>query len=87
MPDASNAPRPRRIARYQVGLAALAAAALFVLWKASDALLLIFAAVLFAAFLDALSRMLGKVLQVGHGARLAIVCATMLSAQAVPPKP
>ena len=77
MPDASNAPRPRRIARYQVGLAALAAAALFVLWKASDALLLIFAAVLFAAFLDALSRMLGKVLQVGHGARLAIVCATM----------
>lgn len=77
MSDASNTPRPRRIARYEVGLAALAAAALFVLWNASDALLLIFAAVLFAAFLDALSRILGKVLPLGDGVPLAIVYATM----------
>jgi predicted PurR-regulated permease PerM len=77
MSEVTRSTGPRRTARYQIGLAALAAAGLFIVWRASDALLLIFAAVLFAAFLDELSRLLGKVLALAHGVRLAIVCATI----------
>lgn len=60
--------------RYEVVLAAFAVISLFVLWMASDAILLIFAGILLAAFLDALAHLLGKVAPWGHGVRLAIVC-------------
>jgi len=63
--------------RYATALAALAAAALFVLWTASNAILLIFAGILFAGFLDGLTRLLGKAVPWGHGVRLAIVCAVL----------
>jgi predicted PurR-regulated permease PerM len=63
--------------RYATALAALAAAALFVFWTASNAILLIFAGILFAAFLDGLTRLLGKAVSWSHGIRLAIVCAIL----------
>jgi predicted PurR-regulated permease PerM len=74
--DASRSAAVRRA----VALAAFAAAALFILWKASNAILLIFAGVLFGAFLDGLARLLGKVLPWSRGARLAIVCAVLRTA-------
>jgi predicted PurR-regulated permease PerM len=77
MTRGSEDPRPFAAIRYAVALAAFGAAALFVAWKASNALLLIFAGVLFGAFLDGLARLLGKVLPWGHGVRLAIVCAVL----------
>ena len=68
-------PQPSRsLARYVVVLAAFAAAGLFILWNVSDAILLIFAGILFAAFLDAVARLLGEVLPWGRGVRLAMVC-------------
>ncbi len=72
--------RPRKMARYTVGLAMFAAALLFLLWAASNAILLIFAGILFASFLDALTRLLGKAVPWGHGIRLAIVCTVLASA-------
>jgi predicted PurR-regulated permease PerM len=71
-----DAPRSATVRR-GVALAAFAAAALFILWKASSAILLIFAGLLFGAFLDGLARLLGKVLPWGRGVRLAIVCAIL----------
>jgi len=72
MPDR---PEPSRsLARYLVVLTAFTAAGLFILWKVSDAILLIFAGILFAAFLDAIARLLGEVLPWARGVRLAIVC-------------
>ena len=79
MIEATEDQQPRRTARYTVGLVAFAAVTLFLLWVASDAVLLIFAGILFAAFLDGLSRLLDKVLPFGHGVRLGIVC-TLLGA-------
>jgi predicted PurR-regulated permease PerM len=67
----------RSIIRYAVFLAAFAACLLFVLWKVSDALLLIFAGILFAAFLDAITDLLGHAAPWGRGVRLAIVCITL----------
>ncbi|HEX6013239.1 MAG TPA: AI-2E family transporter [Geminicoccaceae bacterium] len=63
--------------RRAVGLVAFAAAALFILWKASNAVLLIFAGVLFGAFLDGVARLLGKLLPWSRGVRLAVVCAVL----------
>jgi predicted PurR-regulated permease PerM len=55
-------------------LVALAGTAiLFLAWRATDALLLIFAGLLFAALLESCARGLSKVLPIGHGANLAIV--------------
>lgn len=65
------------IVRYAVLLAAFAACLLFVVWKVSDALLLIFAGILFAAFLDAITDLLGRAVLWGRGVRLAIVCTTL----------
>jgi predicted PurR-regulated permease PerM len=71
-----DAPRSAAVRR-AVALAAFAAAALFILWTASNAILLIFAGLLFGVFLDGLARLLGRVLPWGHGARLAVVCAVL----------
>jgi predicted PurR-regulated permease PerM len=65
---------PRSFARYVVVLTAFTTAGLFILWNASDAIMLIFAGIVFAAFLDTLTRLLGKVAPWGRGMRLAIVC-------------
>ncbi|RVU15288.1 AI-2E family transporter [Methylobacterium oryzihabitans] len=46
---------------------------LALVWHASDTLLLIFAGLLFAVFLDGLTHYLGRVVPLGHGVRLAIV--------------
>lgn len=70
----SDLARPRSIVRYGVVLSAIMVMALFVLWKASQAILLMFAGILFAAFLDAITRLLGKALPWSRDIRLAIVC-------------
>ena len=67
----------KALIRYAVFLAAFVACALFVSWKISDALLLIFAGVLFAAFLDAVTGLLGHIMPWARGIRLAIVCITL----------
>jgi len=55
-----------------VGLAG--GAGLFLAWMAANTLFLIFAGLLFAALLDACTRGLAKVLPIGRGWNLAIVC-------------
>jgi predicted PurR-regulated permease PerM len=55
-----------------VGLAG--GAGLFLAWTAADTLFLIFAGLLFAALLDACTRGLARVLPIGRGWNLAIVC-------------
>lgn len=67
----------KRLIRYAVCLTAFAACVIFVFWRISEALLLIFAGVLFAAFLDALTRLLGHVRPRARGICLAIVCLTL----------
>ncbi|NPU63626.1 AI-2E family transporter [Bradyrhizobium sp. 83012] len=69
----------RSIVRYWVIVFVTTVAALLIAWTASRALLLMFAGVLFAAFLDAITRLLGKAVPASRGVRLAIVC-TILSA-------
>jgi predicted PurR-regulated permease PerM len=54
-----------------------AAAGLFLVWRASGSLFLVFAGLLFAVFLDACSRGLGRVWTVSRGWRLAVVCVTL----------
>ena len=61
-------------ARYVIALTTFVVAALFFLWTASNAFLLIFAGILFAVFLHALGGLLGRILPLGHSIRLAIVC-------------
>ncbi|GJD64965.1 AI-2E family transporter [Methylobacterium frigidaeris] len=48
-------------------------AVLLLAWHSADTLLLIFAGILFAVFLDGLTHYLGRVVPLGHGVRLAIV--------------
>ncbi len=55
-----------------VGLAG--GAGLFLAWMAANTFFLIFAGLLFAALLDACTRGLGRVLPIGRGWNLAIVC-------------
>lgn len=68
---------PRSTVRYAVAISAITAVALLVLWKASDAILLMFAGILFAAFLDAITGLLGRALPWSRGVRLAIVCTVL----------
>jgi predicted PurR-regulated permease PerM len=63
--------------RYEVTLAAFAVISLFVLWVASDAILLIFAGILVAAFLDGLAYYLGRLVSWSRGVRLTIVCTVL----------
>jgi len=70
MPDSDNR---RAHIRYAIFLAATTLSILFVLWSVSDALLLIFAGVVFAAFLDAMTVLLGRVFPWTRGVRLAVV--------------
>jgi predicted PurR-regulated permease PerM len=63
-----------RLNGLQTGIALLAAAAgLFLVWQMSSSLLLIFAGVLFAAFLDACARALKPVVPAGHSWRLTLI--------------
>ncbi|MBZ9673638.1 AI-2E family transporter [Mesorhizobium sp. ES1-3] len=71
MPGGDN---PKALIRYAVFCAAFAGATLFLLWRVSEALLLLFAGVVFAAFLDALTFLLGKSVNWPRGVRLIIVC-------------
>ncbi|SFV09778.1 Predicted PurR-regulated permease PerM [Methylobacterium sp. 174MFSha1.1] len=48
-------------------------AILLLAWHSADTLLLIFAGILCAVFLDGLTHYLGRIVPLGHGARLAIV--------------
>ena len=54
------------------------AAALFIAWQLVQPILLIFAGLVFAALLDGGTRLLGRVLPIGRGWRLAIVCISAL---------
>ncbi|MBD0271201.1 MAG: hypothetical protein ICV73_04655 [Acetobacteraceae bacterium] len=64
-------------------LAALAAGAgLFLAWQTAGTLLLLFAGLLFGAFLDAATRGLAYLLPVGRSLRLALVCALLAAAVA-----
>jgi predicted PurR-regulated permease PerM len=64
---------------FQVVAVALATAAgLFLIWRASGSLFLVFAGLLFAVFLDASTQGLGWVWGVARGWRLAVVCVALL---------
>lgn len=64
----------RRPSALTIGLALLAVGVvLFLVWETSSTLLLVFAAILFAAFLDAAARAVSIVLPVGRGWGLAMV--------------
>jgi predicted PurR-regulated permease PerM len=72
-PDvAASAPGTRSLLATGLSLIAICVI-LFLIWKTATGLLLIFAGVLFAALLDALTRMLGTILPIGRGWRSAIV--------------
>ncbi len=63
-----------QLSALQTGIALLGAAAgLFLIWQMSSSLLLIFAGVLFAAFLDACARALEPIIPVGHSWRLTLI--------------
>ncbi|MGD9616554.1 MAG: AI-2E family transporter [Alphaproteobacteria bacterium] len=69
-----------RFARRGFELAAIAlgtAAGLFLVWQASNALFLVFAGLLFAVFLDACTRGLGRLWTGSRGWRLAAVCTVL----------
>jgi predicted PurR-regulated permease PerM len=73
---------PASFARRGFELAAIAlaiAAGLFLLWRASGSLFLVFAGLIFAVFLDACTRGLGRLWSVERGWRLAVVCAALVS--------
>jgi predicted PurR-regulated permease PerM len=55
-----------------------AAAGLFLVWRASGSLFIVFAGLLFAVFLDACTRGLGLIWTVSRGWRLAVVCISLL---------
>jgi predicted PurR-regulated permease PerM len=69
-------PRGPRLTAILVALAA--GAAMLLAWQAAGILLLIFAGLLFGAFLDACTRGLARVLPVGRGWRLGIVCTLLV---------
>ncbi len=72
---------PARFARRGFELTAIAlatAAGLFLIWRASGSIFLVFAGLLFAVFLDACTRGLGRPWNVSRGWRLAVVCLTLL---------
>jgi predicted PurR-regulated permease PerM len=61
-----------------VAVALSTAAGLFLLWRASGSLFLVFAGLLFAVFLDACTQGLGRVWGISRGWRLAVVCVSLL---------
>ena len=69
----ASPPDARRLAVAGIAVVAFAAA-LWLAWTASATLLLIFSGILFAVFLDGLTRGLGHVLPIGRGWRLALAC-------------
>jgi predicted PurR-regulated permease PerM len=75
---ASAGPRPaawtntRSLVLAGIGVVSFTAI-LLLAWHSADTLLLIFAGILCAVFLDGLTHYLGRVIPLGHGARLAIV--------------
>lgn len=78
-PPGVDRPEGRFRSHLALILAALGAGAgLFLAWQAAGTLLLLFAGLLFAALLDACVRGLERVLPIGRGWRLAIVCALLL---------
>ncbi|CDX11910.1 conserved membrane hypothetical protein [Mesorhizobium plurifarium] len=70
---------PKALIRYGVLYAGFAGAVLFLIWRVSEALLLLFAGVVFASFLDALTYMLGKLVHWPRGVRLMIVCVALFA--------
>lgn len=77
---ADRADRPEAPSRPGLALVVVALAAgagLFLAWQTAGSLLLFFAGLLFASFLDAATRGLAYVLPVGRGWRLAVVCALL----------
>lgn len=71
---------PARFARrgFELAVIALATAAgLFLFWRASGSLFLVFAGLLFAVFLDACTRGLGRLWSISRGWRLAAVCGAL----------
>jgi predicted PurR-regulated permease PerM len=79
--DRPEAPARRGAAPLLVALAA--GAGLFLAWQTAGTLLLIFAGLLFGAFLDAAARGLAYALPLGRGWRLALVCALLAAAAAL----
>jgi predicted PurR-regulated permease PerM len=74
----ANAGRPR--SSLAVGLALLAACVgLFLVWQTISSLLIVFAAVLFAAFLDAVARTLARVLPLGRAWLLTLVLLVLVA--------
>ncbi|TFZ60738.1 AI-2E family transporter [Methylorubrum sp. Q1] len=69
----ANPPGARRLAAAGIAVVAFAAA-LWLAWTAAATLLLIFSGILFAVFLDGLTRGLGYLLPIGRGWRLTLVC-------------
>ncbi|KQQ11978.1 transporter [Methylobacterium sp. Leaf123] len=69
----ANPPGARRLAAAGIAVVAFAAA-LWLAWTAAATLLLIFSGILFAVFLDGVTRGLGYVLPIGRGWRLALAC-------------
>ncbi|MGF3024607.1 AI-2E family transporter [Methylobacterium aquaticum] len=63
---------PRSLVLAGIGVVSFTAV-LLLAWHSADTLLLIFAGILCAVFLDGLTHYLGRVVPLGHGARLAIV--------------
>jgi predicted PurR-regulated permease PerM len=61
-----------------VAVALATAAGLFLLWRASGSLFLVFAGLLFAVFLDACTQGLGWIWGVSRAWRLAVVCVCLL---------
>lgn len=71
--SSSSPPGARRLAAAGIAVVSFAAA-LWLAWTASATLLLIFSGILFAVFLDGVTRGLGYVLPIGRGWRLALAC-------------
>ncbi|WP_411902603.1 AI-2E family transporter [Methylorubrum thiocyanatum] len=69
----ASPPGARRLAAAGIAVVAFAAA-LWLAWTAAATLLLIFSGILFAVFLDGLTRGLGYVLPIGRGWRLTLAC-------------
>ena len=74
MTSSQKAENPRSLVRYAIIMTAFTIIVFVISWLVSDALLLIFAGLLFAAFLDAMTRLLGEVIGWPRWVRLTIVC-------------
>jgi predicted PurR-regulated permease PerM len=80
-PELSRETRSRGLGWRAIEIVAVslgAAAGLFLVWRASGSLFLVFAGLLFAVFLDACTGALGRIWTVSRGWRLAVVCTSLL---------